>query len=184
MTMSTIQNPEAGAGGNTPGSLAPTNPLSRLYQSAFVCARRLVSLNIKATRSILENNMSGVSALIGAAGSPDLLERQTELAEGFMQQALGYARDFNEVIAQNQADLVQLIQAQASEPMQGGLQPPVIGAMSEILTALMGSASSARDQLIASANEVAQGVVASAPVVAAPAARRKRASVIKPGNED
>jgi hypothetical protein len=127
--------------------------LSPLYLNAFVCARRLVALNLKVTHSMVESNLNGMSALMGMAGKPEVFGRQAELAQGFLLQAFGYARDVNEVIAQNQLDLTSLLQAQS-----GGMTSlPAAGAMKELLNAMLGSASTARDNMIATARQMAEG---------------------------
>ena len=51
--------------------LAPRGPdniktLQALYEGSFVCAQRLISLNLKATRSIMESNVSGIKAMMAA----------------------------------------------------------------------------------------------------------------------
>ena len=45
--------------------------LQALYEGSFVCAQRLISLNLKATRSIMESNVSGIKELsiVGLSGS-------------------------------------------------------------------------------------------------------------------
>ena len=188
--MSTTQKPAASVGDEMHRPLTSLDSISRLYRSAFVCANRLVALNLKATRSILDSNLSGMNAMLGAVGTPDLFGRPSAFAQDFMQQALGYARGFNEVIAQNQADLAELIQVQARDLGGDSVAPaPAFGAVGEILNALMSSASSARDQLFASAQQVAvvadvvPEVVDAAETAPAPS-RGRRSRAVKPASKD
>jgi len=40
--------------------------LSSLYENAFICAHRVIALNLKATQSLMEGNLSEVRALLEA----------------------------------------------------------------------------------------------------------------------
>ena len=87
--------------------------LRTLYEGTFVCAQRLISLNLRATQSIMESNVSGIKAMMGAQGVPGFCETQSEIAHKLIQQTVGYAVDFNEVIAENQNELSGLLKARA-----------------------------------------------------------------------
>ena len=40
--------------------------LRTLYEGTFVCAQRLISLNLRATQSIMESNVSSIKAMMTA----------------------------------------------------------------------------------------------------------------------
>lgn len=88
--------------------------LRALYEGTFVCAQRLIALNLRATQSIMESNVSGIKAVMSAKDVPDFCETQSEIAHKLIQQTVGYAVDFNEVIAENQNELSGLLKARSS----------------------------------------------------------------------
>ena len=96
----------------TPGK-DKLDAVSSIYRSAFFCAQRLIHLNIKATQSIMDGNMSAIDALTKARDAGAWYATQTVMMQRLIDQIVGYAGDFNEVVAENQQELTRLIKAQA-----------------------------------------------------------------------
>lgn len=92
--------------------------LRTLYQGTFVCAQRLIALNIRATQAIMESNLSGIRAMVSAQGVPAFCAAQSDIAHRLIQQSVGYAVDFNEVIAENQNVLAGLLKAYDVPPVE------------------------------------------------------------------
>lgn len=88
--------------------------LRTLYEGTFICAQRLIALNLRATQSIMESNVAGIKAVMSAKDVPDFCKTQSEIAHKLIQQTVGYAVDFNEVIAENQNELSRLLTARSS----------------------------------------------------------------------
>lgn len=84
--------------------------VSSLYRSAFFCAQRLISLNIKATQSIMDGNVSVIQALINARNPSAWNATQTVMMQRFIDRIVCYAGDFNEVVAENQQELSRLLE--------------------------------------------------------------------------
>ena len=95
----------------TPGK-DKLDAVSSIYRSAFFCAQRLIHLNIKATQSIMDGNMSAIDALTKARDAGAWYATQTVMMQRLVDQIVSYAGDFNEVVAENQQELTRLIKAQ------------------------------------------------------------------------
>jgi len=96
----------------TPGK-DKLNAVSSIYRSAFFCAQRLIHLNLKATQSIMDGNMSAIDALMKARDAGAWCATQTVMTQRLVDQIVGFAGGFNEVVAENQQELTRLIKAQA-----------------------------------------------------------------------
>ena len=59
--------------------------LRALYEGTFVCAQRLIALNLRATQSIMESNVSGIKAVMSAKDVPEFCETQSEIAHKLIQ---------------------------------------------------------------------------------------------------
>jgi phasin family protein len=136
--------------------------LQALYEGSFVCAQRLISLNLKATRSIMESNVSGIKAMMAAQGVPALCATQSEMAHQLIQQAVGYAIDFNEVIAENQQGLSGVLDAGSGSPPPNGApvteKTPTTAAgtkvMIDVMKAMLDAATASRDSMLEMARQV------------------------------
>lgn len=136
--------------------------LQALYEGSFVCAQRLISLNLKATRSIMESNVSGIKAMMAAQGVPALCATQSEMAHQLIQQAVGYAIDFNEVIAENQQGLSGVLDAGSGSPPPTGAPvaektpttAPGTKVMIDVMKAMLDAATASRDTMLEMARQV------------------------------
>lgn len=169
--MNPIRNPlEAGPGASLEAMLS-------LSRSALNCAERLIGLNMKASRSILEDNLSSMNLLLGSRDVPDLFGKQTELAQTLIHKVVAYARGVNEVVALNREDLSAVLVGGAAPSGADATpaQPATTGekAVIDAVIAMLDTASAARDNMIEVANQVSASIEATPPAAAAPARKRR-----------
>lgn len=102
------------------------NDLLSFYQGSFVCAQRLVSLNLKAAQSLMEGNLETVRTFAGARDLQGWNAAQNALTGHCIEQVIGYAGDFNEVVAANQREMAELLKAHADRPTRAQATPPAL----------------------------------------------------------
>lgn len=132
--------------------------LSSLYENAFICAHRVIALNLKATQSLMEGNLSEVKALLEAKDAASLYEAQSDMARKLIQQAVGYAVGFQEVVAENQQKLSNLSEVVGDD---GTPLAPGAGAaplMIEVVSGLLDTAARSRDAMMEMARQVDEGL--------------------------
>ena len=123
--------------------------LSSFYENAFICAHRVIALNLKATQSLMEGNLSEVQALIDAKDPASLYQAQSDMAHKLIQQAVGYAVGFQEVVAENQQKLSNLSAATGD-----GGTPLMI----DVVSGLLDTAARSRDAMMEMARQVDEGL--------------------------
>lgn len=132
--------------------------LSSLYENAFICAHRVIALNLKATQSLMEGNLSEVRALLEAKDAASLYEAQSDMARKLIQQAVGYAVGFQEVVAENQQKLSNLSEVVGDD---GTPLAPGAGAtplMINVVSGLLDTAARSRDAMMEMARQVDEGL--------------------------
>lgn len=143
--------------------------LRTLYEGTFVCAQRLISLNLRATQSIMESNVSGIKAMMTAQGVPGFCETQSEIAHKLIQQTVGYAVDFNEVIAENQNELSGLLKARSgalAQALTSQTAPEAYAAaggtmMVDVVRTMLDAATDSRNYMLEMARQVDASVTGS-----------------------
>ncbi len=172
----------------TPGK-DKLDAVSSIYRSAFFCAQRLIHLNIKATQSIMDGNMSAIDALTKAKDAGAWFATQTVMMQRLIDQIVGYAGDFNEVVAENQQELTRLIKAQADRLglAEGGSDSsPHVGpaVMIDVVKSMLDAALKSRNSMLEMAHLVddsrATTPVAEASPKKAPRAPAKRRGTSNP----
>lgn len=108
----------------TPEQFAATNKanvenLLSLANSAFASAERLAALNLNTARSILEDGMANVKAVLAVKDVQDLVNLQTTLAQPMVEKAVAYARSVYEIASQSQEEVSKLMEAQVAELNKG-----------------------------------------------------------------
>ena len=133
------------------------NDLAALYENALVCAHRVIDLNLKATQSLMEGNLSEVKALLTARDPASLCQAQSEMAHKLIEQAVGYALSFQEVVAENQRKLSHIAQAAGpdGEPLAPGAGAPL---MIDVVSGLLDTATRSRDMMMDMARKVDEGL--------------------------
>lgn len=128
--------------------------LMSFYQGSFVCAQRLISLNLKAAQSLMERNLETVQTLARARDLQSWNEAQVALTEHIIDQVIGYAGDFNEVVAANQHEMAGLLNihpdnkpgtTQATPPSVLGAGPAIVG---DMLRSMLEAAVQSRDAML------------------------------------
>ena len=132
--------------------------LSSLYENAFVCAHRVISLNIKATQSLMEGNLAEVKALIDSRDAPSLYQAQSDMAHKLIQQAVGYAVGFQEVVAENQQKLSNLSAATGDGGTPAAPGASVAPLMIDVVSGLLDTAARSRDAMMEMARQVDEGL--------------------------
>ena len=134
------------------------NDLTALYENALVCAHRVIDLNLKATQSLMEGNLSEVKALLTARDPASLCQAQSEMAQRLIEQAVGYAVGFQEVVAENQQKLSNLSEVVGED---GTPLAPGAGAtplMISVVSGLLDTAARSRDAMMEMARQVDEGL--------------------------
>ncbi|MDD3327809.1 MAG: phasin family protein [Zoogloea sp.] len=132
--------------------------LSSLYENAFICAHRVIALNLKATQSLMEGNLSEVRALLEAKDAASLYEAQSDMARKLIQQAVGYAVGFQEVVAENQQKLSNLSEVVGEDgtPLVPGASAAPL--MINVVNGLLDTAARSRDAMMEMARQVDEGL--------------------------
>ena len=132
--------------------------LSSFYENAFICAHRVIALNLKATQSLMEGNLSEVKALLDAKDAASLYEAQSDMARKLIQQAVGYAVGFQEVVAENQRKLSNLsaVTGEDGLPLAPGANTAPL--MIDVVSGLLDTAARSRDAMMDMARQVDEGL--------------------------
>lgn len=132
--------------------------LSSFYENAFICAHRVIALNLKATQSLMEGNLSEVRALLEAKDAASLYEAQSDMARKLIQQAVGYAVGFQEVVAENQQKLSNLTEVVGDDgtPLVPGASAAPL--MIDVVSGLLDAAARSRDAMMEMARQVDEGL--------------------------
>jgi len=91
---------------------ATVDSLLSVANTALASAERIASLNLDTARSVLEDSVSGVKALLAAKDPKEALAVQTSLAQPAVEKAVAYARSLYEISTESQQEFAKLIQAQ------------------------------------------------------------------------
>lgn len=94
---------------------ARVETLATIADAAFSGTERLAALNVSAARSLLEDSVQGVRALLAARDVRDLVSLQNMLAQPGSEQAADYSSSVFEIAIQTRAALSQVVEAQVSE---------------------------------------------------------------------
>ena len=132
--------------------------LSSLYENAFICAHRVIALNLKATQSLMEGNLSEVRALLEAKDAASLYEAQSDMARKLIQQAVGYAVGFQEVVAENQQKLSNLSEVAGADGTPAPPGASVAPLMIDVVSGLLDTAARSRDAMMEMARQVDEGL--------------------------
>ena len=132
--------------------------LSSFYENAFICAHRVIALNLKATQSLMEGNLSEVKALLDSRDAASLYQAQSEMAHKLIQQAVGYAVGFQEVVAENQQKLSNLSEDAGADRTPAPPGASVAPLMIDVVSGLLDTAARSRDAMMEMARQVDEGL--------------------------
>ncbi|MCK9389907.1 MAG: phasin family protein [Sulfuritalea sp.] len=94
---------------------ARVETLATFANAAFSGTERLAALNVSAARSLLEDSVLSIRALLAAKDVQDLVSLQNMLAQPATGQAADYSGSVLEIAIQTQAVLSRVVEAQVSE---------------------------------------------------------------------
>jgi len=89
--------------------------LATLADTAFSGTERLAALNVGAARSLLEDSLDGIRALLAARDVEDLVSLQNMLAQPGPAPLADYSSSVFEIAIQTREALSQVVEAQVSE---------------------------------------------------------------------
>jgi phasin family protein len=89
--------------------------LATLADTAFSGTERLAALNVGAARSLLEDSLDGIRALLAARDVEDLVSLQHMLAQPGPAPLADYSSSVFEIAIQTREALSQVVEAQVSE---------------------------------------------------------------------
>ena len=98
---------------------AAAEALVGLATAQFAMFERLFSLNFKTTKSAYENAIDFARKALSTNNPQDLLSLNSAAAQPALEKALAYSREVYEIVAQSQAQMTTLFQAQTSDLNQG-----------------------------------------------------------------
>jgi phasin family protein len=104
-------NPEQLASANK----ANVETMLTLANTAFASAERLAALNLNTARSLLEESVTNVKALLGAKDVQELFSLQSALAQPAIEKAVAYSRSVYEITSQTQDEVSKIVEAQFAE---------------------------------------------------------------------
>lgn len=154
-----------------------------LANAAFASAERFAALNLNTARSVLEDGVSNVKALLAAKDVQELIKLQTALAQPLVEKAVAYARSAYEIASQSQEEVSKVFEGQVAELNKGVVTAldkaaKTAPAGSDVAVAAVKSAiaaaNSAYDSVSKAAKQVAE--IAEANVAAATTATVKAVS--------
>jgi phasin family protein len=83
--------------------------------TAFASAERLAALNLNTARSLLEDSMSNVKAMLAVKDPQSLMSLQASLAQPAVEKAVAYSRSVYEIATQTQEELGKVLESQVGE---------------------------------------------------------------------
>ena len=132
--------------------------------TAFASAERLAALNLNTARSLLEDSVSNVKAMMAVKDPQGLVALQASLAQPAVEKAVAYSRSVYEIATQTQEELAKVFDSQVSE-----MNKTVVSALDKaVKSAPAGSdvAVAAVKQAIAAANSAYDSMTKAAKQVA------------------
>ena len=149
-------------------------------QTAFTSAERLAALNLNTARSLLEDSVANVQAMLTAKDPQAMIALQTSLAQPAVEKAVAYSRSVYEIATQTQDELNKVVESQVSS-----LNKNVVTALDQVVKSspagsdvavaavkqAIAAANSAYDSMTKAAKQVAE--IAEANVAAATSATVK-----------
>lgn len=103
-----IFNPEQFAAANK----ASIESLLTLANTALASAERMASLNLKATRSLLEENAANTAAILGAKDPQAAIAIQASLFQPTVEKAVAYSRNAYEISTDSSKEVSKLLEDQ------------------------------------------------------------------------
>lgn len=94
---------------------ARVETLATIADAAFSVTERLAALNVGAARSLLEDSLEGIRAVLAANDVQDLVSLRNMLAQPVSGQVAGYSSSVFEIAMQTQQALSRVVEARVLE---------------------------------------------------------------------
>jgi phasin family protein len=85
-----------------------------IAHTAFASAERLAALNLNTARSLLEDSVTNVKAMLAVKDPKELMGMQASLAQPAVEKAVAYSRSVYEIATQTQEELNKVLESQVS----------------------------------------------------------------------
>jgi phasin family protein len=85
-----------------------------IANTAFASAERLAALNLNTARSLLEDSVANVKAMLATKDPQAFMGLQASLAQPAVEKAVAYSRSVYEIATETQEELNKVLEAQAS----------------------------------------------------------------------
>lgn len=85
-----------------------------IAHTAFASAERLAALNLNTARSLLEDSVTSVKAMLAVKDPKELMGMQASLAQPAVEKAVAYSRSVYEIATQTQEELNKVLESQVS----------------------------------------------------------------------
>lgn len=130
--------------------------------SSFGNLERLTALNINTTRSLLDDNVGAIRAMLSAKDVRELVGLQASQAQPLVEKLAAYNRSVYEIVSQNQSEFVRLVESQIADLNKKFTSALDSAAkttpVSDVAVAAVKSALAAANSVYDNANKVAKQV--------------------------
>ena len=130
--------------------------------SSFGNLERLTALNINTTRSLLDDNVGAIRAMLSAKDVRELVGLQASQAQPLVEKLAAYNRSVYEIVSQNQSEFVRLVESQIADlnkKFSSALDSAAkTTPVSDVAVAAVKSALAAANSVYDNANKVAKQV--------------------------
>lgn len=130
--------------------------------SSFGNLERLTALNINTTRSLLDDNVGAIRAMLSAKDVRELVGLQASQAQPLVEKLAAYNRSVYEIVSQNQSEFVRLVESQIADlnkKFTSALDSAAKSTpVSDVAVAAVKSALAAANSVYDNANKVAKQV--------------------------
>ncbi|MDD5176897.1 MAG: phasin family protein [Sterolibacterium sp.] len=86
-----------------------------LSNTAFASVERIAALNLNTARTLLEDSVASVKALMGVKDIQGFISVQSALAQPAVEKAVAYSRSFYEIATQTQEEVSKVVESQFAE---------------------------------------------------------------------
>ena len=104
----------------TPENLTAANEAAvetflTLANTAFSSAERLAALNLSTSRSLIEDGVTNIKALLGAKDPQEFFALQTKLAQPSVEKLTAYSRDLYEIATATKDEISKIVESQFAD---------------------------------------------------------------------
>ena len=94
---------------------AAVENVTTIANGAIANAERLAALNLNTARSLMEDSVANVKAMLGAKDPQQFVALQSTLVQPFIEKFVAYSRSVYEIAADSHEDVSKIVEAQVAE---------------------------------------------------------------------